>query len=276
MCSSDLSAQMDKPQRIKRALTHKLRGYDVEALERPAGERWITMTNALIRAGHGLTLAEKRLVMAAVSKLDSRRVIPPGEVPTTRITAEEYAEIAQCSMPTAYEALKDASKQLYQRSITFYEAANRRNGKPLPPTKVQMRWVGQVHYQKGEGWVELYWWPRLLPHLTGLRKQFTSYQLQQASAMRSIYSWRLLELLSRFEGNGWAEYTIEDFATSMDATEKQRENFAAIRRKIIEPAVKELVEKDGWLIQWQPIKAGRKVKAVRFKFMRDPQGRLPV
>ena len=94
--------------------------------------------------------------------------------------------------------------------------------------------------------------------------------------MRSIYSWRLLELLSRFEGNGWAEYTIEDFATSMDATEKQRENFAAIRRKIIEPAVKELVEKDGWLIQWQPIKAGRKVKAVRFKFMRDPQGRLPV
>ena len=38
--------------------------------------------------------------------------------------------------------------------------------------------------------------------------------------------------------------------------------------------MKELQEKDGWLIQWLPIKAGRKVKAVRFTFMRDPQGRL--
>ena len=37
---------------------------------------------------------------------------------------------------------------------------------------------------------------------------------------------------------------------------------------------KGMTEKDGWLIQWQPIKAGRKVKAVRFTFMRDPQGRL--
>jgi plasmid replication initiation protein len=62
----------------------------------------------------------------------------------------------------------------------------------------------------------------------------------------------------------------------MDATEKQRENFANIRRKIIEPAVKELVEKDGWIIQWRPIKAGRKVRALRFDFMRDPQLRLSV
>ena len=35
-----------------------------------------------------------------------------------------------------------------------------------------------------------------------------------------------------------------------------------------------LQEKDGWIIQWQPIKAGRKVKALRFEFERDPQGRL--
>ncbi|MDF7606422.1 replication initiation protein, partial [Escherichia coli] len=77
-----------------------------------------------------------------------------------------------------------------------------------------------------------------------------------------------------FEKTGVAEYTIEDFAVSMDATPKQRENFAAIRRKIIEPAVKELNDKDGWVIQWQPIKAGRKVAKVRFTFKRDPQGRL--
>jgi plasmid replication initiation protein len=250
--------------------------YDATAVERPAGERWISMSNALTRAGHGLTLAEKRIVAAAVSKLDSRRILGPGEVPVTRLTAHEYAETFLVDTDTAYNQLMAASKNLYQRSITFYEAAHRRNGKPLEPTKVIMRWVGSVKYHKGEGWVELHWWPALLPHLTGLKKQFTSLQLQQASALRSASSWKLLELLTRFESTGWAEYTIEDFATSMDATEKQRADFGKIRTKLIEPAVKELREKDGWLIEWKPVKAGRKVAAVHFEFKRDPQGRLPV
>ena len=244
--------------------------YDPDA-ERLPGERWISMTNALTRAGHGLTLAEKRIVGCAVSKLDSRKPIAPGTVPTTKITALEYSETFGVDLDTAYNQLQSAAKQLYNRSITFYEAAHRRNGKPLPPTRVQMRWVGQVKYQDGEGWVELHWWPALLPHLTGLRKNFTSYQLQQASALRSVYSWRLLELLTRFESTGWLEISIEDFAQSMDATEKQRGDFAAIRRKIIEPAVLELTTKDGWLIQWRPVKKGRKVGGLRFDFKRNDQ-----
>lgn len=255
---------------------HALANYDSQDLDRPAGERLVTMGNALNRAGHGLTLAEKRIVACAVSKLDSRKAIGPGEVPTTRITAHEYAEAFDVDPNTAYEQLQDAAKQLFERKITFYEPAHRRRGKSQTPTRVQMRWVGQVHYQQGEGWVELYWWPKLLPHLTGLKRGFTSYQLQQASALRSSYSWRLLELLMRFESTGWAEYSVEDFATAMDATEKQRADFAAIRRRMIEPAVRELREKDGWLIQWQPIKAGRRVAKVRFDFKRDDQLRLPV
>lgn len=258
------------------ALIHKIMGYDAEDVERPAGERWITMHNALTRAGHGLTLSEKRLVMMGVSKLDSRKGYRPGEVPTTRITAAEYADEFGVDPNTAYEALQGAAKALYGRSITFYEMANKRKGRPIEPTRVTMRWVGQVHYQKGEGWVELYWWPKLLPMLTRIKSQFTTYQLQQASALRSIYSWRLLELLTRFESTGWAEYHIDDFTTSMDATEAQKKDFSAIRRKMIEPAVKELTQKDGWLIQWRPIKAGRKVTAVRFDFRRDPQGQLPL
>jgi plasmid replication initiation protein len=62
----------------------------------------------------------------------------------------------------------------------------------------------------------------------------------------------------------------------MEATEKQRSDFGKIRTKIIEPAVKELQEKDGWLIQWHPIKAGRKVTALKFNFMRNPQAMLPI
>ena len=48
-----------------------------------------------------------------------------------------------------------------------------------------------------------------------------------------------------------------------------------LRRRVIEPAVKELLEKNSLAIEWEPVKpAGRKVTGFRFKFNPDPQGRL--
>jgi len=261
---------------LKPASEKALEIYPENCLDTATGERWVTMNNALVRASHGLTLAEKRVVMVAVSKLDSRKVLPIGEVPKTKIFASEYAEIAGCTLDTAYEALQLAAKNLYNRSITFFLPSTKRGNKKIGSagTINRMRWVGRATYHEKEAWVEVAWWPEILPFLTGLKKQFTSYQLQQASALRSVYSWRLLELLMKFKSTGTAEYTIEDFCTSMEATEKQKQNFNNIRRRIIEPAVKELQEKDGWLIQWLPIKAGRRVSKLRFTFMNNPQNRL--
>jgi plasmid replication initiation protein len=234
-------------------------------LELIINNKLITLSNALTRAGCALTLSEKRIVMLAVSKLNSLKPVPTHSF-TTKITAAEYAETYDVDMDTAYDQLQSAAKNLYNRTLTFYEPAHLRNGKPLKPIRNDMRWVGQVMYHEGEAWVELDWWYRILPHLMGIKKQFTEYQLKQATALRSVHSWRLLELLMRFKSTGWAEYTIEDFALSMQATEKQCSDFGKIRTQIIEPAVKELIEKDGWQINWQPIKAGRRVKALRFEF----------
>lgn len=258
----------------KAVTTNKLTRYNASSVERVGGNRWITLSNALTRAGHGLSLAEKRLVMMAVSKLDSSKNLKPLEVPMTKITAAEYVESFGVDANTAYDQLQSAAKNLYERSINFFEPAHKRNGEPIKPTKVKMRWVGGIKYHEGEGWIELHWWPHLLPHLTGIKRQFTTYQLKQASALRSVYSWRLLELLLKYKKTGRADYTIEDFCASMDAPVKHAQNFARVRTKIIEPAIKELTLKDGWLIEWEPIKAGRKVKRLCFTFRKNPQSDL--
>jgi plasmid replication initiation protein len=241
---------------------------------RESGSGWISISNALIRAGHGLTLGEKRLVAIALVKMDSKKPIFQNEIVATRITAIEYAEIFNIDERTAYDQLQSAARTLLRRLITFYKPAHKRGKIPLKPTIVQMHWIGRADYIQGEGAVELSWWPEILPHLTGLKRQFTTYQLKQTSALRSIHSWRLLELLMRFQQTGWAEYTIEDFEASMDATELQRANFGKLRTQVIEPAVKELTQKDNWIIRWEVVKAGRRVKAIRFTFERDPQMKL--
>lgn len=256
--------------------SHKADNYDAANLNRMPAERWVSMTNTLVRAGHGLTLSEKRLIACAASKFDSKRKLLPGNIPVTKITAAEYAEVFEVDSDTAYNQLKSAADKLFNREITFYQKVMRLKKNQPDKKKIKLRWVGKAVYSPGEGMVELHWWPDVLPHLTGLHEFFVSYQLQQTSALRSVYSWRLLEMLLQFEknGKGWAEYDIDDFTTAMDATDKQKKDFAAIRRRIIEPSIKELSEKDGWLIQWKPIKSGRKVVGLRFQFERDPQGKL--
>ena len=236
---------------------------------RAGNERKVAMDNALTQAAHGLSLSEKRLVMLAVSKLDSRKPLKPGSaLPWIRVTAREYAETygLNPNSGVAYEALKNAADNLFERKITFLDDEK--------PIRYKVRWVGLSVYHDGEGWIELEWASTIVPYLFGLQKHFTTYQLQQASALRSIYSWRLLELLSQFKSQGWAEYTIEGFKAVME-TPPSLSDFAQLKRRVIEPAVRELIEKDGWEIQWQPIKVGQwKVKGIRFNFVRSPQGQI--
>ena len=236
------------------------------------GEHWVTMSTALTRAGHGLTLSEKRIVAMSIGLLDSKKRRPIAlslsDVPVTRITASEYAETFNVDINTAYEQLEDASKNLYQRSITYFEPSHVRKSSEI--ATVKMRWVGAIKYQKNEAWIELQWWPQTFRELTNLRKSFSSYQLQQTTALRSIYSWRMLELLNRFKDTGWAEYTVEDFIKSLEIPPSVND-FGQIRRRVIDPAIKELSDKDNWIIKLTTIKAGRKITRLRFDFERNPQ-----
>jgi plasmid replication initiation protein len=139
--------------------------------------KWITMSNALTRACHGLTLAEKRIIMIAVAKLDSKKRRPQdGGVLKTRIDAQEYADQFGLELHTAHEQLRDAAKVLYERSITFYVEAHNRKGNFIDePAQVSMRWIGTkvLYPEEGVASIQLSWNPELVPHLTGLRKQFT-------------------------------------------------------------------------------------------------------
>ena len=60
----------------------------------------------------------------------------------------------------------------------------------------------------------------------------------------------------------------------MDLPPSYQKDFGAIRRRVIEPAIEELVEKDNLIITLELIKSGRKVIGLDFKFKDNPQGKL--
>lgn len=243
-------------------------GWGVTQQETALADKHVNMANELVTAAQSLTLAEKRVMCAAVAKLDSVRRgggVKEGQV---KLTAAEYAETFDLDPTTAYEQLKDAGDRIFNRYIRLFAPSKR------GPREIKFRWVERAEYHPGEGWISLWFTASVAPYLVNLQSQFTSYKLAQASALRSLYSWRLLEMLSQYESTGWRQIDLDEFCHAMEATEKQRANFNNIKRRIIEPAVLELTTKDAWAIAWEPIKAGRKVVALKFVFKRDPQGRL--
>lgn len=232
-------------------------------------DRHVTLSNVLVRAAQGLTLAEKRIMSACIAQLDSKRAPDPYKPLTVKLYAMDFAETFGIHPDTAYDELQSAAKVLRDRLIRYENPTA-----PKARRVVEMRWVGRVTYAKGEGWLELAFWHEVVPHLVMLREKFTSYRLSQAAGLRSLYSWRMLELLMQFRSTGFLRITIEDFWTAVEAPDSCRKDFFNLRKRVIEPAVKELGDKDGLTIEWKPVKEGRKVTGLSFKFSNSPQGAL--
>src|SRR5574337_911960 len=102
----------------------------------------------------------------------------------------------------------------------------------------------------------------MTPHLFEIKKQsgFTRYYLKQTSALRSVYAWRLFELMMQFKKTGLLRINIEDFYYAMEAPLSCQKDFFNLKQRVIEPAVKELSEKNNMLIAWEcQKKGGRKI-----------------
>jgi len=224
----------------------------------------IVKSNALNIACYKLTLNEQRLVLLAIAGLNSRRPgTRPGfnQVEGIRITAGEFGEAWKLGPKDAYKALKEATLDLYERSITEL------NGKRVSKS----RWVLRVEYHDGEGWAELSFSPFVVPHLTSIGKEFTEYRLGQISGIRSTYAIRIFEWCVQFSSTGVLVVSLDELIKRLELKYKL---YNDVRRFVLEPAITELQTKSNLKISWEPIKEGRAVKSIRFTFKEDEQGRL--
>ncbi|HCP3488356.1 TPA: replication initiation protein [Escherichia coli] len=222
----------------------------------------VVMSNAISRAAQSLSLAEKRIIFAAIAQMG-------GKYAPVRITAQEYANTFGMPLKQAYSQLKEASENFFNRYIRF--KLNEVSEIDVDVWKI--RWLGAYKYNDGEANVLLHFTPQVMPYLCELEDNFTKYQLSQACALRSVHSWRLLELFEQMntnkENNGWLSISLEDFHHVMESPDSYKTTFGLLRKYMIEPAVKELTEKDHWMIDWKPIKKGRKVVRLEFWFRKE-------
>lgn len=246
----------------------------------------VVVRNELVRRVQKMRLSEKRLLALAIAKcnskprrlldkatrLDPQTGIAPGW--SVRITAQEFMEAYPHIDPKhAYSDLKEAADNLFECRVEW-DAFELERGKKRAVRR-SIRWIYEKVDTTTSGWVELKFSPSIAPYLLGISEEFTKYKLKHAADLRSIYSWRLLEMLAQYRSTGKVTISYDDFCEAMSAPESCVKDSGQLRRRVIEPAVAELRDKNGVAIEWEPLKqAGRKVTAFRFQFKPDPQGRL--
>lgn len=218
-----------------------------------------------LHAAHGLSFDERRLIYAALSKIDGRIGGKRTYVKTITITAEEYSELFGIDLKHAYSDMKDASLDLYERSIVFIERLTKSK-----MIRSKYRWLCSIHHHEGEGKVSLSFNPELERFFTELKNNYTIYKIDELVGLRSIYSQRMAEIVLTYEKTGWWKTSVADFCDIMEAPPSCRKTFQHLKQVIIERVVSDLRKKN-WIIEWKGIKKSRSFVSLEFRFKRNPQ-----
>lgn len=124
----------------------------------------------------------------------------------------------------------------------------------------------RCRYRKNDGILELGFHPDLRPHYLNLQKNFAKYNLLEFLMLPSIYSQRVFEFLKSWDDKPEKEIPLTDLHEMLDAPESLRKDFRNFRLRVLEKAHKDITGKTTLAYEWEPVKHGRAVVAVRFIF----------
>ena len=223
----------------------------------------VSMSNALVRSAHNLSLAEKRIVALAISKINSTNLTEAEYLKKTAITitAADMKTIFGLAGKDVYDDMAGAAKRLYERQISYL--------KNIGPTAslVMARWVQAAEYNKGNGNLTLHFSVGeygVFQYLAQLTGSFTTYKLAEVGGLRSLYSWRLYEVMKSYAAMGGTTIDLSDLHNYLETAETARNAFGEFKRSILLPAIAAVNEHTGLKVSFTEIKRGRSVVAISF------------
>lgn len=210
----------------------------------------VSQSNKLIEASYTLTLNEKRLILCAASMIDSRKAMPDGEKGYLRVRAEDFANLFGLETRHAYTILLEAVNKLWKREIKTVD-----NGDPE-----DMRWIYHRKYLAGQGCVEIGFSPTVIPHMTLLNREFTSFQIKHIGNLSSFYAIRIYELAAQTVNLKYQRRSCDllRLREILDVGDKYP-NVKDLRKWVLDPAVEDVCKNTNLDVKLAPKREGRKI-----------------
>ncbi len=219
--------------------------------------------NALIEASYTLGLAEQRLILLAI--LEARETGQGIDHSSLlRVHAHAYAEQFSIDKGNSYQVLKDASKGLFDRYVTYHDK-NPKNGNDR---SFHCRWVDKIGYEKATGTVYMRFTADVVPLITRLEEQFTSYEITQVAELDSGYAIRLYEMLIKWRSTGKTPlFELQSFRQQLGVELNQYKTMSNFKSRVLDPAIKQINEHTDITVKYKQHKQGRVITGFTFKFV---------
>ena len=214
-----------------------------------------------MNASYNLALVEQRLILLAILEArESGKGINAND-PLT-VHAESYINQFKVEKHTAYQALKDACKDLFARQFSYQQRSAKGN-----TTNMTSRWISQIGYTENEATVQLVFAPAVVPLITRLEEQFTKYDIEQISSLSSAYAVRLYELLICWRTTGKTPIIeLGEFRKRIGVLDTEYQRMDVFKRGVLELALKQINEHTDITATYEQHKKGRLITGFSFKF----------
>jgi plasmid replication initiation protein len=174
-----------------------------------------------------------------------------------RISLSELAEFLGINKNHIYADCKKITKKLLEKVVEIQE----------PGRLLQTHWVSSADYVDGTGTVNLTFDPLLKPYLLQLKGNFTSSKLEMLLSFKSQYTMRMYSLLKQYERLNGREVDLQSLRNTLGIGKEQYKRYNDFKKDILESTQKELKAKADLTFEFDEIKFGRRVGAIRFRII---------
>lgn len=228
----------------------------------------VVHANDLVKASYSLTTHEQRLILLGCSKVNSKGK-PTGEI---FISVKDYELAFGVEKDNrTYSYLRDAAKALMRKPIKLFNTDTRKMR--------ELAWLAMDEYEVGDNGagVTIEFSHKIVPFLFELKKNFTSINFDIAAKLKTPFSFRLYQWLKEAEhkNKNKIEHNAIEVILELDWMKEQAQLvgtydvWQSFNTFVIKPALKRINAVTDISVFHQPVKAGRKVKAVRFTFVQE-------
>ncbi len=210
---------------------------------------FVTKSNRLIEANYKLGVVEQKIILCLASNIQPT----DSDFKTYTLPVKEFTSLLGLKGRPKYTELRRITKELMQK--VFEVRINKK--------VIQVAWLSYVAYNESEGTIDIRFDPFLRPYLLELKREFTSYKLENVVQLKSTYAIRIYELLKQYEKIQERTFLLNDLRKLLGA-EDIYPAYGNFKQRVLIPAQKELKSKTDISFELEEIKTGRRVTKVKF------------
>ncbi len=219
----------------------------------------VTKSNALIEANYKLGTIEQKIILSLASKIQPT----DSDFKTYNLPIKEFNKLLGLKGSPKYTELRQITRELMQK---VFEVR-------IEKKVIQVSWLSYVAYNENDGTIDIRFDPFLRPYLLQLKREFTSYKLENVVKLKSSYSIRIYELLKQYERVRERVFAVKDLRKALGA-EDIYPAYGNFKQRVLIPAQKEIRKKTDIAFDLEEIKNGRRVEKLKF-IITSQRGTVP-